>query len=245
MLKIFKSLLIKLSRIVFWLTPSELIDKTRRVSLTNKIHQNLVEETFKNFKENFKKSILFTGQSKNDDAWKLREHAIKTALSNDKDENLFYLELGVWKGDSANFFSSYIEKLYAFDSFEGLPEDWVGTSFVKNTFDNNKQIPKLNSNVEPIVGLVEDTLDDFIKKHEKLKINFIHFDFDIYSPTKFALEKLKPFIVKGAIIVFDQLYNYTGWEHGEYKALNEVFKENEFEYKAFVLGGCQVAIQIK
>ena len=65
---------------------------------------------------------------------------------------------------------------------------------------------------------------------------------DPYSSTKFTLEKLKPYLVKNAIIIFDELYNYIGWENGEYKALKEVFKEEGFEYKAFNLQGSQCVI---
>jgi hypothetical protein len=82
------------------------------------------------------------------------------------------------------------------------------------------------------VGWVEDTLEEFLIKHNP-KINFVHLDMDTYSPTKFTMEKLKPYLVKDAIILFDQLYNYIGWENGEYKALKEALNENEFEYKGF------------
>ena len=68
---------------------------------------------------------------------------------------------------------------------------------------------------------------------------------DTYSSTKFTLEKLKPYLVKNAIIIFDELYNFIGWEQGEYKALKEVFKEEEFKYKAFNIRGAQSVIQIK
>ena len=74
---------------------------------------------------------------------------------------------------------------------------------------------------------------------------------DTYNPTKFTLEKIKPYLIKNSIIIFDELYNYPGWKYGEFKALNEVFKDNEFEYKAFNIGdqfipyeGKQVIIQI-
>ena len=70
-------------------------------------------------------------------------------------------------------------------------------------------------------------------------------DMDTYSPTRFTLEKIKPYLVKNAIIHFDELYNYIGWENGEYKALKEIFNENEFEYKMFNIQGKQCAIQIK
>ena len=73
---------------------------------------------------------------------------------------------------------------------------------------------------------------------------------DTYSPTKFVLQKIKPYLVKDAIILFDELFYYIGWEHGEYKALKEVFKDNEFVYKSFRIEGekkigyAQCAIQI-
>ena len=145
---------------------------------------------------------------------------------------------------SSSFFSKFINKLYCFDSFEGLKEDWVGNKVPKGYFNLNKKIPKLNSNIEPIVGWVEDTLDDFLKKHNP-KINFVHMDMDTYSPTKFTLEKLKPYLVKDAIILFDELYNYPGWKNGEHKALMEVFKEDEFRYKAFQINNVKSAVQIK
>ena len=237
MKKIIKVIVIKISRIIFWIIPNEF--KFRYNSLLeNKLNDNLVDETFKNFKDNFKKSLLFK------DTYKIREYSIKTSLLNDKDKEFFYLEFGVWTGKSANYFSKYVKKLYAFDSFQGLKEDWIGHDTPKGYFNLDKQIPKLNSNVEPIVGWVEDTLDNFLEKHNP-KINFVHFDMDTYSPTKFALERLKPYLIKDAIIIFDELYNYIGWEEGEYKALKEVFKESEFEYKAFKISSGKCVIQIK
>ena len=50
--------------------------------------------------------------------------------------------------------------------------------------------------------------------------------------------------MKNAIIHFDELYNYFGWENGEYKALSEVFDESEFEYIMFNIEGKQCAIRI-
>lgn len=234
-----KSILNKISRVIFFLIPREFRPKRRsKLKLQLKLEDNLVEETFGHFKEHLKKSILF------DDHIKIREYAIKTSLLNDKNTEFYYLEFGVYKGKSSNLFSKYVKKLYCFDSFEGLSEDWVGTNnFTKGKFNLNKKPPKLNSNVEPIIGWVEDTLDEFLKKHNP-KINFVHLDMDTYGPTKFTLEKIKPYLIKNAIILFDELYNFPGWEHGEYKALKEVFKDNEFKYKAFTLNSPRSVIQI-
>ena len=164
-------------------------------------------------------------------------------MENDLTNKYYYLEFGVFKGESANYFSQHVKKLYAFDSFEGLKEDWIGTGGSKGTFNLNKKIPKLNANIIPIVGWVEDTLENFIKENNP-QVNFIHTDMDTYGSTKFMLEKLKSHIVKNAIIIFDDFYNYYGWENGEYKALNEVFNRNEFEYKAFNLSKKQCVIKI-
>jgi hypothetical protein len=109
---------------------------------------------------------------------------------------------------------------------------------------NGKKEPKLNSNVEPIIGWVEDTLDNFLKAHNP-KINFVHLDINLYKSTKFILEKIKPYLIKNSIIIFDQLYNYIGWEYGEYKSLIEVFNENEYEFKAFQINSRKSVIQIK
>ena len=235
MRKKIKSLLRRISRVIYLMIP---IEYKSKLTLQTKINDNLVEETFDNFKEHFKKSLIL------DDTWDVREYAIKTAVSNDKHNEFYNLEFGVYQGTSANYFSKYVKKLYAFDGFQGLKEDWLGTNQMKGSVDLNKKVPKLNSNVEPIVGWVEDTLEDFLKKHNP-KINFVHLDMDTYSPTKFTLERIKPFLVKDAIILFDELYNYVGWQHGEYKALKEVFRDDEFEYKAFALNSVRCAIQIK
>ena len=47
-------------------------------------------------------------------------------------------------------------------------------------------------------------------------------DVDTYETTKFVLETIKPHLINGAIILFDELYNFEGWDVGEYKALTEV-----------------------
>ena len=237
--KLIKLTLIKISRVIFWVTPSEFKAPIKRNKLLKeKLDEKLINETLTNFEENIKKSIIFT------DRTLTREYAIKESLLNDESKEYYYLEFGVWKGNSSNAFSKFVKKLYCFDSFEGLKEDFVGTDKPKNTFSLNKRIPKLNSNVEPIVGWVEDTLDKFLKKHNP-KINFVHLDMDTYSPTKFALKKIKPYLLSNSILIFDELYNYPGWKYGEYKALMEVFEENEFEYKGFNIYDAQVVIKVK
>ena len=235
---IFIHILGTISRFIMAIIPYEF-----RPKLINPINQMIEDETnktiFKTFKEVFKTSLLFKDQLT------IQKYAIETSLFNNKNNEYDNLEFGVWNGLSANLFSKYVKKLYAFDSFEGLEEDWGGKDLQKGTFNLNKKIPQLNSNVELVVGLVKDTLEDFLKKNNP-KINFVHLDMDTYTPTKYTLERIKPYLVKDAIILFDQLYNYPGWEYGEYKALIEVFKPEEYIFKAIAINKYeQAVIQIK
>jgi len=199
----------------------------------------VIEERIKcyeTFKTHFKKSIFL-------DFKNYHKFIIKRAKENDKFNKKIYLEFGVWEGTSINFFSKYVNTIYGFDSFEGLREDWVGTTTPKGTFNLNKKLPQLNKNVIPVVGWVQDTLVLFLEKH-KPEINFVHLDMDTYETTKFILTKIKPYLVKNCIIAFDELYNYSGWEVGELKALKETFNDNEYSYVCFCLNGKQATIKI-
>ena len=57
------------------------------------------------------------------------------------------------------------------------------------------------------------------------------FDFDIYAPTKVALEKLFPRMVKGGVVAFDEL-NCAEFA-GETTALLESFDLRQVELKRF------------
>ena len=135
--------------------------------------------------------------------------------------------------------------IYGFDSFEGLKENWLGANRPKGFFSLNKQVPKLNRNCVPVIGWIQETLPPFISDNNDLKINFVHIDTDTYPTAKFILERIKPYLVDNAIILFDELYNFSGWSVGEYKALTEVFKEEEYTFLAFSRENSQVAIQYK
>ena len=172
---------------------------------------------YNHFKKYFKNSLFLESKG-------TREYAIKNALRNDPNQNYTYIEFGVYKGASVNDLSKYVKKIYAFDSFEGLKEDMLGNTEAIGTFNLNKKIPSLNQNVVPIVGWIQDTLDKFLEK-ENPKINFVHIDVDTYETSKFILKKIKKYLVPNATILFDELYNFPGWDVGEYRALREEFDE--------------------
>lgn len=197
-----------------------------------------MEKCYNHFKGYFKNSMFM-------DTNELRKFSIIRAKDNNNfNESECYLEFGVWRGTTINLLSNYVKEIYGFDSFEGLKEDWVGAiNKPKGTFSLNKVLPKLNKNVIPIKGWIQDTLPVFLAE-KKPKITFMHIDVDTYETTKFILENTKPFLQKNAIILFDELYNFPGWDVGEYKALQEVFNENDYKFLAFSLEGRQATIQL-
>jgi len=157
------------------------------------------------------------------------------------------LEFGVWTGNTINLCSEkYPNRLfYGFDSFEGLPEDWR-EGFPKGYFSLDGNFPRVNSNVKLIKGLFSDTLDDFLKENRE-QISFLHIDCDLYSSTKYVLEKLKDRLRAGSIILFDEFYNYPGWEDGEYKAWQEFVNlyNIKYDYIGYNINHEQVALIIK
>ena len=196
-----------------------------------------IKKCYEHFKNHLKNSVLLPSE-------KIRLHALNAAKENDNNSDNLYIEFGVFSGTSINYFSKNLKKkIYGFDSFEGLKEDWVGTTVTKGTFNLNKKVPKLNNNVVPIVGWIQDTLPQFMNEKNP-KINFVHMDVDTYESSKFILEKIKPNLKKEAIILFDELYNFDGWDVGEYKALTEVFEEKEYKFISFSTDTAQAAIKI-
>ena len=69
-------------------------------------------------------------------------------------------------------------------------------------------------------------------------------DVDTYESSKFILESIKSNLTKGSIILFDELYNFEGWDAGEYKALREVFNDDEYKFLAFSKDSAQVVVKI-
>lgn len=155
------------------------------------------------------------------------------------------LEFGVYKGETINYISSKTEKMvYGFDSFEGLPERWRD-GYLANHFSVD-ELPKVNANVQLIKGWFNASLPAFIKnKNENAAL--LHIDCDLYSSTQDVFRTLEKNIVKGTVIVFDEFFNYPGWQNGEFKAFSQYVEQNNvsFEYIGYTRYSQQVAVLIK
>jgi len=143
-----------------------------------------------------------------------------------------YLEFGVWKGDSINYLAEHIgaNKIYGFDCFEGLPEDWI-PNCNSLLHDTQGQLPEVRDNVELVKGMFDETLPGFLEQHRGEKCSLIHIDSDLYSSAKYVLMTLKDYIGSGTVICFDEFAGHIGWREDEYKAFMEFVEETGCRYK--------------
>lgn len=154
------------------------------------------------------------------------------------------LEFGVYSGASINVIAQAISgAVDGFDSFEGLPEDWR-EGHVAGTF-KVAALPEVRANVSLHKGWFSDTLPGYLASHPGMA-SFVHVDCDLYSSTKFVLDQLAGRLASGTILLFDEYFNYPGWQEGEHKAWLEYqeVRNVKFEYVGYNSLSEQVAIKI-
>ena len=170
------------------------------------------------------------------DHWELRDYCLEHAPKSGK-----LLEFGVYKGKSINHLARLLSEksddrtIIGFDSFRGFSEEWTGVDkqYDKIHFDQSGILPKVESNVELIDGFIEESLPKYLEGNQVNDVAFIHIDTDTYTPAKVTLSLLKRNLKSGSIILFDELCGYPNWRNHEYKALSEVFDDDEYEFLGF------------
>lgn len=146
------------------------------------------------------------------------------------------MEFGVASGSTIRAIASVNQhrQVWGFDSFEGLPEDWVRSSTQAaraGTFSTGGQLPPVPDNVHLVKGWFSDTLPKWLDENPG-NVAFLHVDVDLYSSTKYVLDELDSRIVPGTIIVWDDLGlwedlkhgnhgSYEKWEQEEWRAMIE------------------------
>ncbi len=108
------------------------------------------------------------------------------------------------------------KELSGFDSsvFEEILEDAI------SIYDKDRFIP-YKARVKLVKGDIEQTVPKFVEDNPGLRISLLHFDCDMYRPTKAALEAFWPLVVPGGVVLFDE-YGIRPWQ-GESNAVDEYF----------------------
>ncbi len=149
---------------------------------------------------------------------------------------------------------NHTRKIIGFDTFTGFPQidesdKKTGTSEhlhegglnVSNSMqheltnviavhDRNRPLSHV-SKVELIKGDACETIPQYVEDNPHLLISLLYLDFDIYKPTKAALQTLYNRVVKGGIIAFDEL-NCKSYP-GETVAMIEELDLTKVELKRF------------
>lgn len=82
-----------------------------------------------------------------------------------------------------------------------------------------------------VVGDACTGVHDYLTRFPETIVAMAFFDFDLYEPTKACLEAIKPRLVKGSILGFDELNDHDS--PGETRALMEVFGLNNIALKRY------------
>lgn len=163
------------------------------------------------------------------------------------------LDLGVWLGWSTRLISDACNrKVYGFDTFSGLVEDWQvedqvvkrGTFAVSEPFGQrfmrdtgvtfHDGVPDaLGRKVEFIKGSTYDTLALFLAERPAARIRLFHMDLDTYESCLHALETCKDRFLPGSILVFDE-YLITNSEMRAFYEFQSRY-ELEWQYRAWGL----------
>lgn len=139
-------------------------------------------------------------------------------------------------------------RIYGFDTFTGFPSvhekdqnkfseinvgDLCSDSYDElveliKIYDSNRFLGHIKK-VELIKGDVVKTIPRFLENNKHLVVSLLFLDFDLYEPTKAAIQNFSSRMPKGAIIAFDELDNPL-WP-GETLALLETIGINRLRIK--------------
>jgi hypothetical protein len=99
-----------------------------------------------------------------------------------------------------------------------------------NLYDRNRPIGHI-PRVELVKGDVASTIPQYIEDNQHLVVAMLYLDFDLYEPTKIAIESFLPRMPRGAIIAFDELCS-PRWK-GETIAVLETLALNKLRLQRF------------
>lgn len=153
-------------------------------------------------------------------------------------------EFGVFSGSTLKTIAAARSgrDVYGFDSFRGLPEDWRA-NIPAGAF-HAERVPEVDG-ATIIAGWFSETLPGFLAEHPG-PVGFLHLDADLYSSTKTVLGEIGDRLRPGTVVLFDEYFNYPGWEGHEHRAWREFVADHgvEFEYLCYTSNNEQLAIRI-
>lgn len=121
----------------------------------------------------------------------------------------------------------HVQKLRGGYSPAAFYDDLVGAIAI---FDEDRFVP-WKKRIVLVEGDVKETVPKFVKENPGLRISLLHFDIDLYAPTKAGLDHLFPRVVKGGVVIFDE-YGVLEWG-GESQAVEDYLDSQGYVIKKF------------
>jgi len=174
-------------------------------------------------------------------------HVMDIALAHARAPGLV-VECGVFHGRSLRYLAQQLpnEPIHGFDSFAGLPEDWLpGES--AGSYSTEGRLPNVAANVSLHAGWFRDSLPAFVAAHPDETIRLLHVDCDLYQSTVDVFATLGDRLRAGSVIVFDDYLGYPNAEQHEFRAFAEYCAAHglRFRYLAFALMGREAAVVVE
>ncbi len=172
-----------------------------------------------------------------------REQVFRRIADAVEGSGVLYLEFGVFKGESMRLWCGLLRdpgaQLYGFDTFDGLPERWLVVEGA-GSYSAEGKLPHFDDpRVQLRKGLFQDTLAGFVPPpHQQLVVNL---DADLYSSTKTVLQALRPSILPGTVLYFDEFCNA---EH-ELKAFEEFSQGSGMTFELLAADRTLAAVAFK
>ena len=155
-------------------------------------------------------------------------------------------------------------KIIGFDTFEGYQGssnlDKASAIFSEGTYQTTENYPDylrqllsihegnnvlghVSAGHEVIAGNVSNTVASFLELQPATIVALAYFDIGLYTPTKDALQAIKPHLVPGSVILLDQLT----WAEspGEAVAFKETFQRSEYTIEKCALTPMRAIVTIR
>jgi len=154
-----------------------------------------------------------------------------------------WLEFGVFKGYSINHLARHTRnRVYGFDSFRGLREDWKGVGHTAGTFDVAGRLPRIRPNVTLIAGWFSDTLPGFLATTPG-RLALLHLDCDTYEATADVLARISDRLSPESVVIFDDYHGVWGFREGQFRAWAEFVAMNGLAYRYTAFNRHAVVVQ--
>jgi hypothetical protein len=178
----------------------------------------------------------------------LRDYYLLSFTLDYTDPHGAFLEFGSDSGSSTRVIEQYFlshpshyhARVYGFDSFHGLPENWR-TGYPAGKFDHDGLPPYPETqSIKWKVGLFNETVPSYFQSlaESVTPLSFLHIDCDLYSSSALILSSLLQYSdqlllssTSCTLLLFNELIDYSTFEEHEIKAFYEFAQAVSTKYR--------------